>query len=205
MTHDTLVTRILAANCAILVVLLSLLIRFIDRSDAFAKALQGHEALVDKIRRMVARKFQDHFGPALSGLFPRSGVTSILDAHGEAYSESKGNFVESELFKDMLRDFINAAANLLSDYKIACSVKQRWCRWGRILSWSLLGAVIWLALTTTGVFVEERLRTVALDERLLKWTFVGIVVPGVLIISAFVLQLVAHDKLTTLRSRYEAT
>ncbi len=204
MIHEQLVTRLLTAHGAVLLVVVAAYYKYGDRSDYLMKSLQGIDALLSKMRRRLTGELGAHLAPMIKAAQAGAAVSPLVGPRGETYREEPAALTESEAFKDSLQKFVEGNAAIILDYRVVFAARQRWCFWARALSWCLLIGLVWLIPATGFMFVLER----CLDTPLADWqlgviaTLSGLTVASVLATLPF--QLIAHDKIIHFRVQYDS-
>lgn len=136
MSHADLVTVILSIHGPILLGTLAAYYKYGDRTEIFTRSLQGTDDLLRKMRESLAALLEQRLDPVFRN--PGSVPSPIIDPHGDTYIERPINPVGSEQYREALRDFVDAEATRIVDYRSAYEAGMQWCKWSKRLSWALL-------------------------------------------------------------------
>lgn len=169
-------TWALGVHGVVLPLSLTGLYRYSDRSSLFAKALEGTDELLLRIRRRVATTIEDELGPVIQ----RAGGSPLLvDLSG--YVERPVDPVSSDAFREAIQRFLHSDATALVDYVQVYRARNVWCSWARTLSWTVLGLSFWEVVCLVVLGLAGMIFRVPIPETIIACSFV----PTALLIVTF--------------------
>ena len=184
MTHEDLLNITLQVHGAVLLGALAGWYKYGDRSDILAKSQEGTESLLSKLRMMISRDLTDAIKTVLATVPSNPQLILGPDGKNPVYSEKVSNFLESERFRQAVRDYIDLEADAISDYRLLMHARTNWCLWARVLSWSILALIILQVLFLVGHGFADRI----LGNPLPNWcTHGSLSITGILVLFVFCL------------------
>lgn len=203
MTHAELLNIALSAHGAVFLGSLAAFYKYGDRTDVFAKSLEGTNSVLSKLRMMISDELLTAIKGCLSAVPTKPKL--ILGSDGNAvYSEDAAYFIESDSFRQVVRDFIDLRAERISDYQVLMRARSKWCFWAKVLSWSIwLSIILQLVFLITHGFVDY-----VLGHSLPNWgiyatlAISGFVVLFVICLLPFLL--LNHDVILQQKVKYDA-
>jgi hypothetical protein len=207
MTHAELLRIAISFHATVLIASLAAWYKYGDRTDVFAKSLTGTDFVLSRLRMMISDDLKATIKEYLSTV-TYSTTSSLVGLDGKTpiYSEKIALSLDSEDFRDCVRDFMNrTVVDSLSDYRVLKQARENWCFWARILSWLILLSIILqvLFLATHG-FVD-----CLIGQPLPNWTIhTSLAMSGSVIALVFILPfpilLRSHDIILKHRARFDA-
>ena len=199
MIHDALTSVALGTHATLLVGVLAAYYKYGDRTEITARGLQGTDATLREIRRKIAASLADAVREQLAA------PTLILEASTESYVERPSNPLESERYREAVRDFVEGNSSFLIDCRNLTLYRNAWLRAARRLSWILLafgayeGAVAGaLALVDkTGVFSIPDVAVLLAAIPTALFFLAGLLCLGSMQVD--------HDRIMSIRNRYGET
>ena len=122
----------------------------------------------------------------------------------DTYTERPVNPVGSESYRSTIRDFVEDNANTLVDCRSLRLARDAWCFWARMLSWSILGLLLWQALITGSLALFDKVLEVTIPDSLIKLSAIPSVVGVLACLLLLPLLLKWHDVIDKHRMRYDA-
>lgn len=199
MTVPDLAGTLLACHGAVLLGALTAFYKYGDRSESFRSAMQATDDLLTTMRRRVSAELAEHLYPVFDD--PQTVPSPILGRDGNSYVERPVNPVRSERYRQAVSDFIEGSARALVDYRSLCAARESWSGCRRSLSWAVLVLAMWQAGSAC-MSLLTALGGLLWPDDVLLWTLI----PTMLLIGfcfcCLVLTLRDHDKITSIRERY---
>lgn len=143
MTYEDLISIVLGFHSAILFVSLTAYFKYGDRSQVFAKSLQGTSSALETMRKRIAQELGERLKPILRS--SGSVTSAILGPEGD-YVETAIDSLDGEEFRNVLREFAEKSAEAMADCRSLLVARDQWCRWAERLSKGILFLVIWESL-----------------------------------------------------------
>lgn len=204
MTHQELVNIALYIHGAVLAASLGAWYKYGDRTDIFSKSLEGTESTLFKLRMMIANDLLTTIEKVKKD--PLTVKPNLLGPNGQnIYWEKEANFIESEGFRQAIRDFLDLKIDMISNYRVLMRARSNWCYWARILSWSILIIIIlqMLSLAMHG-FIDK-----ILEIPLPSWCIHGSLTITVFLVLflfcfPFRIMLRSHDLIIQEKVKYDA-
>jgi hypothetical protein len=205
MTHAELLRIALSVHVAILAGSVVALYKYGDRTDVLAKSLAGMDSVLSKLRMIISDDLLATIKGCLSTVPTNPQLILGPDGRNPVYSEKVANFLESDTFRQTVRDFIDLRVDRISDYRILVRARDNWCFWARKLSWSILLLTILqvVFLVAHGIF-----------DYLLAYSLPNWAIHATLAISGFMVLLVlclpfpillrSHDVILHYKVKYDA-
>jgi len=205
MTHAELLNIALYVHGAVLLGSLAAFYKYGDRTDILAKSLAGIDSVLSKLRMLISDELLTTIKKGLSTVPTNPQPLLGPDGKSFVYTEKAVNFLESDSFRQVVRDFIDRRAERISDYQALMRARSKWCLWARVLSWSiLLSIILQIVFLVTHGFVDY-----LLGHSLSNWT-----IHATLAISGFIVLLVfslpfpillrTHDVILQYKVKYDA-
>lgn len=204
MTHAELLKIALSVHGAVLAGSLVAFYKYGDRTDVLAKSLAGIDSVLSQLRMMISDDLLATIKGRLSAVPTNPQLILGPDGINPIYSEKVANFLESDTFRQTVRDFIDPRVDRISDYRVLMRARENWCFCARMLSWS-----IWFSIILQFVFlVTHGFVDYLLGHSLPNWTIhatlaiSGFVVLFVLCLVPFLLR--SHDVILQHKVKYDA-
>ncbi len=147
---DDLTAMMLAGHAAALLPIVAVFFRYTDRTDAFQKSLAGTDSLLRALRQRIAANLAER----LKAIFENPGrlASPIVGPRGDSYAERPANIVESEAYREVVKDFVDTDIDVIVAYRAVQAARDSWCRWARVISWAALLLLAWeiVALAVIG-------------------------------------------------------
>ena len=155
-----------------------------DRTDGIIGALKGTETTRTEMRRRIVNDLGDALKPIFLDPFEPS---LILGTDGgpidrSSYSERATNPIDSEAFKEAIKDFVDDSHNAITDYRSLSLACAGWCYWSGLASRLLFLLILWQAVCLAAVLFDKY-GSYTLPDWLI---IVGSTLSGVLVIAAAV-------------------
>jgi hypothetical protein len=198
MNHGELVKAVFVVHGPVLFAGLAALYRYGDRTEIIKRSLEGSDALLKRMRALLADGFKKSLKPWM-----QSAPSPIILPSGNSYSETPLNVARSDAYIERIDDFVYEHTALLADYRLALGTRASWCFWAKCLSWLSLALVVWEVVLLGAVGMLDVMCDCPISDKLLLWACIptaGIVAAGLL---ALALCLRRHDTLSDLRMRYD--
>lgn len=174
--------------------------KFGDRTDITSRSLQGTDSLLRDIRRALAAELADWLRPALEESVSVSAL--IIDPSSGAYVERPSRPLDSERFREAVREFVEIDSVRLADCRSLLSLRKRWCSAASALSWLLLTLVIWQGAVSAALAFLGRTQVIHFQAGLILWSpGLTLLLAGGVAVCLVTMQL-CHDRITDLRMRY---
>ncbi len=205
MTHQDLLSITLSVHAAVLLGALAAWYKYGDRSDVLARSLGGTEKILSTLRMMISRDLTAAIKTVLATVSSNPSPILGPDGKNSTYSEKASNFLESESFRQAVRDYIDFGADAISDYRLLMRARTIWCLWARVLRWSILTLIILQGLFLCGhSFVDW-----VLGKSMPDWCFhASLSITGFLVLFVFCLpfplMLRSHDIIIQQKVKYDA-
>lgn len=205
MAHEDLINIALSVHVAVLFGALAAWYKYGDRSDVLAKSLEGTETVLSRLRMMISDELLQAIKTVLSTVPTNPQAILGPDGKNPIYSEKVSNFLESEAFRQAIRDFVDLKADMISDYRVLMRARTTWCFWARILSWSILVLIVLQMLFLTGHGFIDKI----LGSPLPNWCIHGSLTITVFVVLfvfclPFPLLLRSHDTIIQQKVKYDA-
>lgn len=198
MTYEELINVVLSFHSAILLVALPAYFKYGDRSQVFAKSLQGASAALETIRKRIA---QELVGAIKLILRSSGSVTSTILGPDDAYLEKAIDLLDGEEFRDVVREFVERSADSMADCRSLTISRDRWCRWAERLSKGILFLLIWESLSFMVAGSGKFLKAIPLS--ILKGSLV-VTIGSVLICLGLLVPVQSfHNKIIDLRRKHD--
>lgn len=133
MTHQELINIAFYVHGAVLLGSLPAWYKYGDRTEIFAKSLEGIQSTLSKMHLMISNDLLK-----IIKLYQSAVQSNIYGPNGEFYKEDDARFIESEAF----RNFINHEPEIIAEYWVLIRAKSNWLNWALILSWMILILII---------------------------------------------------------------
>jgi len=198
MTYAELINVVLSFHSAILLVALTAYFKYGDRSQIFAKSLQGASAALEVIRKGITLELVGAIKPILRS---SDSVTSTILGPDDAYFEKAIDMLDGEEFRDGVREFVERRANSIADCRSLTIARDRWCRWAERLSKGILFLLIWQSLSFIVAGSGKFLTTIPLS--ILKGSLV-VSIGSVLVCLGLLVPVQSfHNRIMDLRRKYD--
>ncbi len=200
MTHAELVGVAGGIHAAILLAALAAYYKYGDRTEMYAKSLQGTDNLLRLLRQGIATELTDSLAPLLANPAP---VSRVIGFGVESYGERPANPLSSEAYRERVQEFVETQSGAMVDCRSLVLLRSAWCFWAKFLSWALLSLIAWQLVTAGVLGLLDRIAGVPVPESMIRWagavTALGIV--ACLFPLPFLLH--RHDRIHELRTRYD--
>jgi len=197
---DQLQIAIQALHPGILVVLMTVYVRYGLRAKLLAEELAGCNGLIENIRMRIGMAMNED----LMKFLVLPPVTSIILPAGVELRPSPADRLKGEDFRNALSSFVlHGGADLLSDLRTALLAKECWQGWAGWLSWgivtSLLAEFLIILVGMVLLFVDR-----AIFEVLLPFSLASSIVPFSCLCMLIPLH-INYDRLVKLKARYSVS
>lgn len=112
-----------------------------DRTEVYRGSLNGIRDLLIEIERQIAFDLAVRLQPVFSGDVPPVIEVSLFQPDGSLFREVTVNPAGSEKYRQAVLDFVLSGSDAIVAYRVVTLCKDRWTRWARRLSWSLLAGI----------------------------------------------------------------
>src|SRR5580765_4334971 len=155
MTHEALAGVALASHAALLLGVLAAYYKFGDRTEIISRSLQGTEAALREIRNRIVSELAAVLRQDLAAPPPASPII-VLEATTASYVEGPARFLDSERFRDRIREFVEGESPTLVDCRNLVGYRDSWFRAAKRLSRLLLGYAIYEGIVAGALaFVDK--------------------------------------------------
>lgn len=202
MPLEDLTTITLAFHGATLIPLGVALQKFGDRTESFQKSLAGTSEALIRLRRLLASELERDVGALLSTR-TLSTQTLVLDAAGDAFSQTPSNVGESEAFRNCIHEFATRQQSGLVAYHSLSGARDAWARWARRVSWSVLLLFGWEAVAFGSIAAIAKLADITIARVLLFASYAPTGVSFGLFMAAQALSLRHHDRILDIRRTHD--
>ncbi len=199
MTHTELVNVALSIHAPLLLAALAAYYKYGDRTELLSKSLQGTDGVLSRMRREIA----DELGESLRPILENPGTVPTVVGN-ETYTERPVNPVGSELYRSTIRNFVEDNSNSLLDCRSLRSARDAWCFWARILSWSILGLLLWQAIATGSLALFDKVLEFAVPDQFIKFSAIPTAVGVIASLAPLPFLLKWHDVINKYRMRHDA-
>lgn len=200
MTYDDLLLVAVGSHAAVFVGALAAYYKFGDRTDVTSKSLQGTDNVLRDMRRAIAAELADWLRPALEESITVS--TLIVDPSSASYIERPSRSLDSERFREAVKDFVEVDSGRLADCRTLLTLRKTWCSAAAALSWLLLCLLIWQGAVSAALAFLGRTEVIHFPAGLILWSPGPTVLLAVGVAVCLVVMQVSHDRITALRMRY---
>jgi hypothetical protein len=132
----------LGVDGAALLAYIAAFYRYGDRTEVYRNSLSGTRDLIVEIERQIAFELAVRLKPVFSGDIPPVIEVVLFQADGSLSREVTVNPVGSEKYREAVLDFVLSQNDAMIAYRIVTLCRNRWVRWARCLSWSLLAGIV---------------------------------------------------------------
>lgn len=200
MNHQDLINLALSVHGSVLLATIVAFYKYGDRTELIEKGLRGSDSVFAEMRRRIATELVD----VLKGYFESSqSAPTITLGNDPAYVERSNKLVQSEGFRETVRDFVEGHSVVMADYRNLVNARDQWCNWARFLSWTLL-TLLFVEVVIVGILgFVDKLAGLALPDLSIQWSWlpVALLVAGTVLPLPFMLR--KHDVMTKCKIRYE--
>lgn len=204
MTHEALTLIALGNHAVLLAGGLAAYYKYGDRTDITGRSLQGTEATLTGIRRLIAASLAKSLRQQLEAP-PTTSPTIILEASEQAYVERPSNPLDSERFRDAVREFVEGDTASLIDCRNLVRLRDAWLRVSKRLSHILLAFVAYQALVAAALAFVDRTDVYHFADLAILLS----AVPTVLLFAASLvcsaMMQGSHNRILEIRHRYAET
>ncbi len=198
-------TIIFVFHSALFAVAVGAFYKYGDRSEVFAKSLEGSDRLMRKMRIMISSELREE----LVRLFENSeSVPNVLLAPDGSpysdgtYSEKVTRVFRSEAYRECLHSFVEENSHVLADYHLVYVARTTWLAWMRRLSWAVTGLLCWQAVMCLAFgFCEVKQSVIPRPISELSFVPSGILIALALSCLPFILR--NHDRIMEARLKYD--
>ena len=199
MVHAEFVNVALRIHAPLLMASLAAYYKYGDRTELLSKSMQGTDAVLSRMRREIANEL----GESLQNILENAGtVPTVVGA--ETYTERPVNPVGSESYRKAIHDFVENNTNVLCDCRSLRDARDAWCFWARVLSWSILGLLLWQSVVTGSFALFDKLLDVPIPDVLIKFSAIPTVAGVIASLGSLPFLLKWHDVISDYRVRYDA-
>jgi len=201
--HAALVGLVLGLHASVLLAAIAAFQVYGERSEAFQKSLYGTDELKTRLNAQIANAL----AAALSPVFQNAGSepTLLVNPSGVpilSYQEVPINVVGSEAYREAVRDFVEQGADLLTDYRVLRSARDRWCGWSQRLSWGILLLLVWQAIAGVGIAADQ-FGFVNVPDRVVYGSLVPTAAIFFLNLACLFPRMRSHDSIMKLRAKHD--
>ena len=202
MNHADLVNAALAFHAPLLVGAATAYQKYGDRSELFARSLQGINSVLAEMKKRIAGELSSKLRPLLERNMRDPSLVAV-GGEGAEYVENITNPLAGERYLECIRDYVQSSGGAMSDYSNLLEARAAWCAWAQRLSWSLLILIIASACGCLFVLLEK-----LFDMNFQGWVFKASSVLSLVILAStffcLVLKLRHHDRVMGHREQYDA-
>ncbi len=200
MTHEGLVALATTAHAAVLVGALAAYYKFGDRTEVFARSLQGTDQTLRELRRLIAADLAQRLKDDLGDDSTISAI--VLEQSTEAYVERPSIVLASEKFRESIRSFVEQGVSRLIDCRTLVGLRDGWSRSARRLSWCLLALALYQALVAGILAFLDRTEVIRLPDSFVLWA-AGPTAIILAVCFGLMTQIQrCHDQISVIRERY---
>lgn len=204
MTHEALTGFALGVHAALLVGVLAAYYKFGDRTEIIARSLQGTEAALREIRRIIAADLVS----AVRQEFTVPATVSpiiVLEATKESYVERQSNPFDSERFRDGVRQFVEGNSGCLVDCRNLVAQRDTWMRVAKRLSRILLMFAAYEGVVAGALAFLDRTEVYQFPDLAVKLAAIPTALCFAAAMICMVQMQITHDRITEIRHRYAET
>ena len=196
MSHIELVNLALSIHGSVLLATIVAYSKYGERTELMERGLRGTNGVFTEMRRRIVVELAD----ILESFFrSRQTAPTITDDQEPRYFEQLTNPIQSEGFRECIREYVEGESVLLADYRALLSARDHWCNWARFLSWTLL-VLLLVELAVVGILgLVDRLAGVILPDWFIKWSWIPVGVLILCIALSFSIMLYKHDIMQSAR------
>ena len=200
MPHQELVNLALSVHGSVVLVTIVAFYKYGDRTELIEKGLRGSDSVFAEMRRRIATELVD----VLDEYFQSSqSAPTITSGHEPAYVERATNPVQSEGFRETVRDFVEGHSIVMADYRNLLNARDKWCNWARFLSWTLLALLV-IEVVIVGILgFVDKLAGHALPGWSIHWSWLPVAFLVVAAVLPLPFMLRKHDIMTKCKITYE--
>lgn len=197
MTPAEILTWTLGIHVGVIPLAVAGFYKYTDRTDIFKRSIAEADDLLQRMREHAADALEEKLSP----VFQRSRTEPLIVTPFQ-YSERPTNPIGSDAYREAFREFIDMTSGVLIDYGQALKARTRWCRWARLLSWTVYLFALWEVVCVALFGLVGKLLDVTLPDRLAVWSFA----PTALLVLFFFLSqgimLRQHDVIHNFKERH---
>jgi hypothetical protein len=153
MTHADLISNFLTLHVAIGGTALAVFYYYSDRSDSTIGPLNSTSTVLGELRRQISNDLQTRLEPIFQS--PGSVPTPLITLDGGSYIEKPVNPINSEAFRECIRDFLDSSADYVDEYRQLLAARRNWCRWSIYLSWLLIALLVWQGIVLVTLWLDK--------------------------------------------------
>ncbi len=153
MSHADLISNFLTLHVAVGGTALAVFYYYSDRSDSTIGPLNATSNVLGELRRRISNDLQTRLEPIFQS--PGSVPTPLITLEGGSYIEKPVNPINSEAFRECVREFLDSSADNLDDYRQLSCARRRWCRWSICLSWLLISLLVWQGVVLVLLYLDK--------------------------------------------------
>lgn len=205
MTHAALAAVALKSHAALLVGVLAAYYKFGDRTEVTARSLQGTEATLREVRRLIAATLADALRE--QNATPSTSSSVIITSISEqVYAERPSNFLNSERYRDAVREFVEGQSRTLADCRSLLSHRDAWMNAARRLSRVLLAFAAYEGLVAGSLAFVDGTDVYHFCDLVIELAGAPSALFFLAGLACMLSMLISHDRITEIRHRYaEAT
>ncbi len=204
MTHEALTGFALGVHAALLVGVLAAYYKFGDRTEITARSLQGTEAALREIRRLIAADLAAAVREELAAPAAASPII-VLEATKESYVERPSNPFDSERFRDGVRQFVEGSSSSLVDCRNLVGHRDSWIRAAKRLSRFLLTLAAYEGLVAGALAFLDKTEVYQFPDLTVKLAAIPTAICFVAAMISMVQMQISHDRIIEIRHRYAET
>ena len=131
MTHIELVNLALSIHGSVLLATIVAYFKYGERTELIDRGLRGTNGVFTEMRRRIVTELAE----ILNSFFQsRQTAPTISDDQEPVYLERLTNPVQSEGFRECVREYIEGNSVLIADYRSLLNARDHWCNWARFLA-----------------------------------------------------------------------
>ncbi len=203
MTHDALVGLNIGAHAALLLGVLAAYYKFGDRTEIIDRSLQGTEATLKEIRRIISSHLADNLRRDLGPSSPASSIVVLATA--ESYVERPSNPFDSERFRDVIREFVEDETASLVDCRNLILSRDSWMRAVRQLGRCLLLFAAYEGIVAGVLVFLDKAVVYQFPDVVIKLTAIPTSLFFLFAVFCMLRMQRNHDQITEIRHRYAET
>ena len=170
-----------------------------DRTDLIAKSMQGTDSPLRVLRRTVSGELAEVLRKWLASA---ATVTTAVDPSSGVYAERPADVFAGEQYRTIVRMFVETRIGGMVDCRTFFTEREKWARHAERLSWCTI-AFFAYQLVAAGTLFLAQLEVVSLSTTMVKTTFAPSFLLVAAIVACMVAALVAHDRISRIRMKYD--
>ena len=154
MEEKDIISWVLGAHGALVPISLYVMLRLSNRTQLFEKTVGDINSYLARMRQLIRGVLERQLSPDFEQ--SKEEPTVIVETPNVTYTEKAQNPFGTEIFREVLDDFLNEECEFIAHYREVLRAWHRWSAWARGLSWITPMMLIWeiLCVTYFGLFVK---------------------------------------------------